>query len=86
MNRALAVIVLVAIANIGFAQDTTPNSVAPELSDNALLERLRSGGLVLVVRHGQTGANPDRPDAITGRDSYVGVTKERQAAYFDCDR
>jgi len=66
VHKAIAVIVFIAIAHIEFAQDTTPNTGTQGLSDNALLERLRSGGLVLVVRHGRTGANPDRPDAITG--------------------
>ena len=41
---------------------------------------------MLVFRHGQTGPDSERPDAVSGRDSHAGTTKERHAAYFDCDR
>ncbi len=50
------------------------------------MARLQSGGLVLQFRHGKTGPDSDRPDAVSGRYSLDGSAKERQTAYFDCDR
>lgn len=68
------------------AQDSAANPFENGLTDNALLERMESGGLVFLFRHGETGPNADRPDAISGRKSLEGSPAERHAAYLDCDR
>jgi phosphohistidine phosphatase SixA len=86
MSKFLAIACFFAIANAGFAQDGATNAGPIDPGDAALLERLQSGGLVLLFRHGKTGPDPDRPDAVTGRNEVRGTVAERQAAYFDCDR
>ena len=84
MNNRFAITLLIVAGNIAFAQE--PAVDRRILDENILLERLQSGGLVLVFRHGETGPDSERPDAVSGRNSYAGTTKERHAAYFDCDR
>ncbi len=84
MNKLLAITLLIAIGNFAFAQEAAVARQA--LDQSVLLERLQSGGLVLLFRHGETGPDSERPDAVSGRDSHAGTTKERHAAYFDCDR
>ena len=80
MNRAIALA-------IAFLLVTGHALLAQEaLTDSALVERLQSGGLVLLFRHGATGPNPDRPDAVSGRNPYEGTPEEQQAAYLDCER
>ncbi len=88
MNKLLAVILIVAFGNLGLAQESTTNPFEKRLDDSALLERLQLGGLILVFRHGKTGSSPDRPESMRVRASelYPGAPKERQAAYFDCER
>ena len=78
MARAAALIILVGTAS--FAQEIQRQE------DSALLERLQAGGLVLLFRHGATGPDPDRPDAVSGRNPYPGTPEEQQAAYLDCER
>jgi len=77
-------IATIAFGSLAIAQNS--GSVKPDFDDSAILERLRSGGLVLLFRHGATGPNPDRPDAVTGRNTYEGTPEEQQAAYLDCER
>ena len=86
MIKVLAITFFIALVNVGLAQETAPTTSGPGVTDSALLERLQSGGLVLVFRHGKTGPDSDRPDAISGRQSYAGSITERQAAYRDCNR
>ncbi len=73
-----------AIALLLVSAHTLPAQEA--LTDGALVERLQSGGLVLLFRHGATGPDPDRPDAVSGRNPYEGTLEEQQAAYLDCER
>ncbi|MGI9259432.1 MAG: hypothetical protein ACR2QQ_11405 [Gammaproteobacteria bacterium] len=58
------------------------SSLEPELDDMTLLDKLQSGGLVIVFRHGRT--HRDQTDnvrpAITGELSAA----ERQAMFLDC--
>ena len=83
MKRLLATTLMVVIGSIALSLQT---AVGQDLEGSALLERLQSGSLVLVFRHGETGPDSERPDAVSGRYALEGSTKERQAAYFDCDR
>ncbi len=85
MNKVLALALVLAFGNLGVAQEIVPPSVGQGLEDGSLLERLRSGGLVIVFRHGKTGENPDVPNAVSQGGTYDSA-KERQAAYFDCAR
>ena len=41
---------------------------------------------MLLFRHGATGPDSDRSDAISGRVPISATAEERQEAYFDCDR
>ena len=59
-NRIYAITLLIAIGNFAFAQEPAADQHA--LDESALLERLQSGGLVLVFRHGETGPDSDRPN------------------------
>jgi broad specificity phosphatase PhoE len=86
MNRLLAITFVIAIATIGHAREISPDSDYRNLGDSALLERLLTGGLVLVFRHGQTGPNSERSDAVSGRKSHFGTALEKHVAYFDCER
>lgn len=86
MRALLAILLLVAFGNPAFAQNSAAKPIEQVLGDNALLERMQSGGLVFLFRHGATGPDSDRPDAISGRKSLEGSPAERQAAYFDCER
>ena len=83
MNKLFATASIMVTGCIAFSPQL---AVGQDLEDGALLERLQSGGLVLVFRHAETGPDSERPDAISGRHSIEGSTKERQAAYLDCDR
>jgi len=83
MKRLLATTLMVVTGSIALSLQT---AVGQDLEDSALLARLQSGGLVLLFRHGKTGPDSDRPDAVSGRYALDGSAKERQAAYFDCDR
>ena len=86
MRSPIVYPLIIALAGLVFAQDSSANPLDQVLDDSALLERLRSGGLVIVFRHGNTGPVSDRADAVGGRSSHPGSPKERQAAYLDCDR
>ena len=86
MRRPLVFPLIVALGFSFFTQDSPASPLDQVLTDNALLERLRSGGLVIVFRHGGTGPDSDRADAVGGRSPYPGSSKDRQAAYLDCDR
>jgi phosphohistidine phosphatase SixA len=81
-----AVLLIAATAAPVSAQDSAANSFQQGLDESALLERIAGGGLVFLFRHGATGPDSDRPDAISGRQSLDGSPAERQAAYFDCER
>jgi phosphohistidine phosphatase SixA len=83
MNKLLATTLIVATGSIALSLQL---AAGQDLEDGALLEHLQSGGLVLVFRHGETGPDSEQPDAISGRYALEGSTKERQAAYLDCDR
>jgi hypothetical protein len=85
MKKILLVIMMVAAGYVS-AQDSVTNPLGSNLADGALLERLQSGSLVIVFRHGATGPDSDHPDPISGRKSYPGSLQERQAGYFDCER
>lgn len=86
MSSSLAAFLFVASPIPVIAQDSAANLSAQSLSDMELLERMHAGGLVILFRHGATGPDPDRPDAVSGRQVYPGSPHERQAAYLDCDR
>ena len=83
MKRLLATTIMVVIGSIGLSLQT---AVGQDLEDSGLLARLQSGGLVLLFRHGKTGPDSEQPDAVSGRYALEGSTKERQVAYYDCDR
>ena len=83
MKRLLATTLMVVTGSIALSLQT---AVGQDLEDSALLARLQSGGLVLLFRHGKTGPDSERPDAVSGRYALEGSTKERQVAYYDCDR
>jgi hypothetical protein len=85
MKNIFLVILMVA-SGYASAQDAVANPLGPNLADGALLERLQSGSLVIVFRHGATGPDSNHPDPISGRKSYPGSLQERQAGYFDCAR
>jgi phosphohistidine phosphatase SixA len=74
------------MAAIGSIALSLQTAVGQDLEDSALLARLQSGGLVLLFRHGKTRPDSEQPDAVSGRYALEGSAKERQAAYFDCDR
>jgi hypothetical protein len=82
--NAMYLAILVAVGNLAFAQDAAP--ARQKSDDRELLERLQSGGLVLLFRHGATGPDPDRPDAVSGRNPFEGTPQEQQAAYLNCER
>ena len=88
MNKILAVILIISFGNLGLAQESTTDPFEKRLDDSALLERLQLGGLIIVFRHGATESNPDRPVStrVGSSELYPGSAKERQAAYFDCER
>jgi phosphohistidine phosphatase SixA len=86
MNKLLAITLVIVTGCITHSQETVLTEVGDNIDDGALLEHLQSGGLVLVFRHGETGPDADRADAVSGRYSLEGSRKERQAAYLDCDR
>ena len=83
MKRLLATSLMVVTGSIALSLQTADGQ---DLENSALLARLQSGGLVLLFRHGKTGPDSDRSDAVSGRYALDGSAKERQAAYFDCDR
>ena len=66
MRRPLVFPLIIALGFSFFAQDTAASPVEKALTDSALLERLQSGGLVIVFRHGNTGSDSDRADAGRG--------------------
>ncbi len=86
MRKPLVFPLVIALGFSLFAQDPPASPLDQVLTDSALLQRLRSGGLVIVFRHGETGPDSDRADAVGGRSPYPGSLKDRQAAYLDCDR
>ena len=78
MKKILLIILMVAAGYVS-AQDSVTNPLGPNLADGELLERLQSGSLVIIFRHGATGPDSDHPDPISGRKSYPGTQQERQA-------
>jgi len=85
MSRVFVLTLALALAQLGFAQEHASPAIGQGLEDSVLLARLQSGGLVLVFRHGKTGADPDIPDVVSPRNTYASAA-QRQAAYFDCTR
>jgi hypothetical protein len=81
MGRLFGIALLVVVQATGLAQAQESAE-----ADRELLERLQDGGLVLLFRHGNTGPNPERPDAVTGLIPIDGSDREREAAYYDCER
>jgi broad specificity phosphatase PhoE len=86
MKTVFTIIFVTMLGVSATAQDPAEDGFGGTLSDNELLERLKSGGLVIVFRHGETGPNPDRDDAVSGAVLYPGTERERQSAYLACDR
>ena len=84
--KRVVVIVLTMLLGVAVAQETPEEILSGVLPDAELLQRLQSGGLVLVFRHGETGPDPDRGDAVSGFVHYPGSIREKQAAYLACDR
>jgi hypothetical protein len=85
MKKIFSVVLMIVIGYAS-AQEPVTNPLGPNLADGELLERLQSGSLVIVFRHGATGPDSDHPDPISGRKSYPGSPQERQAGYLDCER
>jgi len=85
MKKILALTLTLALGNIGLAQDFVSPAAGQGIEASSLLARLQSGGLVILFRHGKTGANPDGPNVVSPASTF-GSAKERQAAYFDCAR
>jgi hypothetical protein len=86
LTRIVLLVNLMVAAGYASAQESGTNSLGPNLADGALLERLQSGSLVIVFRHGATGPDSDHPDPISGGKSYPGSVQEKQAGYLDCER
>jgi len=86
MKTVFAIILITLLSMLATAQEPPEDHLGGTLPDTELLERLKSGGLVIVFRHGKTGPNPDREDAVSGEALYPGSERDRQSAYLACDR
>ena len=65
-------------------ENSVANSLAPQLDDETLLQRLKKGGLVIIFRHGQT--NRDQTDQLQLADAADLSAADRQSMFLDCSR
>ena len=86
MKTVFAIIFVALLTVPATAQEPHEDLLEGSLPDSELLERLKSGGLVIVFRHGNTGPHPTREDAVLGEELYPGSERDRQSAYLACDR
>ena len=86
MNKIPVIFLLITLALTCFAQQTETVDASNQSTDDALIERLQNGGLVLLFRHGETGPDSDNADAVSGRSPAEGNSRQQYAAYFDCAR
>ena len=86
MKTVFAIIFITLLSVPATAREPSEDLLGGTLPDGELLERLKSGGLVIVFRHAKTGPNPDREDAVSGEVLYPGSDRDRQSAYLACDR
>ncbi len=65
-------------------ENAIASSLAPQIDDTTLLSRLRSGGLVVIFRHGKT--HRDQTDELRPSAAQNMSPAERQAMFMDCSR
>jgi len=65
-------------------ENSVANSLGPQADDEALLRRLKEGGLVIIFRHGRT--NRDQTDQLQLADAADLSAADRQSMFLDCSR